>query len=113
MMLADKNARALKGEYNLADYWRTGWTRLSCKHESGRLQAKQDRIDHRARRSSARVLRVMKVFDDVQAAGVEINSLVARALLLPASALVLVFVLASGMGFGLFDQMPTIFSSIV
>lgn len=77
MMLADKNARALKGEYNLADYWRTGWTRLSCKYESGRLQARQDRIDHRARRSSARVSRVMKVFDEVQVAGVEINALAA------------------------------------
>lgn len=54
-------------EYQLGHHWRSMWQALARKHEAGRLQARQDRIDHRAILANARVGRAMRAMDAARA----------------------------------------------
>jgi hypothetical protein len=58
----------LQQQYGIADFWRTGWTRLACKYEAGRLQSKQDRVESRARAASRRVAVILQKNDSEMAA---------------------------------------------
>lgn len=52
----------LKTAYATADFWRTGWSRFSRKHENNRLQVKQERIERRAVFARNRLAMLMRVF---------------------------------------------------
>lgn len=50
-------------EYEQGNRWRAAWLALANKREPNRLQAKQDRIEHRAFLANGRVGRAMRARD--------------------------------------------------
>jgi len=60
------NLAECRTEYDRANYWRDGWTRMSLKREAGQLQSRQDRIEHRARVALARVLQALHRLEQVR-----------------------------------------------
>lgn len=50
-------------DYNRLHSWRAAWGRLANKHEPGRLQSRQDRIEHRATLCNIKIRRLMRTFD--------------------------------------------------
>lgn len=54
-----------RGELDQA--WRSAWGKLACTLEPGRLQSRQERIEHRATLANNRVRRLMAEFDATNA----------------------------------------------
>jgi hypothetical protein len=53
----------IKARGEIDDKWRSAWTKLACKHEPGRLQSKQEKIERRARIANNRIAALMHQFD--------------------------------------------------
>lgn len=53
-------------EYDRANYWRDGWTRMSLKTEAGQLQSRQDRIEHRARVAQSRLRQALHQMEEAR-----------------------------------------------
>lgn len=62
------SVNAAMNEYEQGFRWRSAWQDLSCKKEPGRLQTRQERIEHRAILANARVGRAMREMDALTAA---------------------------------------------
>ena len=58
------NIDELKKRYEIDFKWRDAWTRLAKKHDHGRLQSKQEKIDARAVAAENRIALLIKKFDE-------------------------------------------------
>jgi hypothetical protein len=56
----------MKARYELDYKWRKAWTKLACKHELGRLQSRQEKIERRARIANNRIAALMHQFDELR-----------------------------------------------
>jgi hypothetical protein len=54
----------LKARYEIDWKWRDAWTKLACRHEPGRLQVRQEKIERKAAAANRRIGRLIKLLGE-------------------------------------------------